>query len=366
MQINTKRKTVKEQIMSLKEGEMIPLIKDVFGKTYFNNNAHKERATLLASIILNMNYKDLEGKVEPLPLEINQDKVIYSKAICDIALDIRLPDAPFILIIELNHFSKDLEILFNDKELLKKFSLNKKKSRVLMKSFFYLNRTYGNQIIIDNEYLKTKTVITYNLSTFSIDEDNKDELFRFTMCDLKHKIELTDKTQFYNLDVANKSKGWYNDKYQECGKKEKNLILLSTLLVTDKLSIAKKCIDKFELDIDKKIRECLKGGLELMYSKDESDILDSNVIEDEDEYYYQSYLAMKKEILDFANSETVKKEVAKAETKALEKGLERGREENQKDVIVSSYKENIPAEIIAKICKTSLNKVNKIIKEYCL
>ena len=119
------RKTTKEEILSLKDGEMIPLIKDRYGRTFFNNYEHKERTTFLASILLNMNYKDLEGKVEFLPLETNKDKAIYSKAICDIVLDIRLPDNPIILIIELNQFSKDLEILFNDKELLKKFSLNK-------------------------------------------------------------------------------------------------------------------------------------------------------------------------------------------------------------------------------------------------
>ena len=241
---------------------------------------------------------------------------------------------------------------------------NKAKSNVLDKSNYYLNRIYGTQEITKNKYLKAKTVIAYNLSTFSINE--KDDLFRFTMSDLKHQTELTEKTQFYDLDVANKSKEWYNGKYQECDKKEKNLILLSELLVTDKLSIAKECIDKFELDMDEKIREKLKGGLELMYSKDESELLDSNITEDEDDYYNQSYLEMKQEILDYAKSvtekEEFKKEVAKAETNALEKG----REENQKDVIVNSYKENIPVEIIAKICKTSLAKVNKIIKEYCL
>ena len=107
-----------------------------------------------------------------------------------------------------------------------------------------------------------------------------------------------------------------------------------------------------------------------MYSKDGSELLDSDLVEDEDDYYNQSYLEMKQEILDYAKSETV----AKAETNALargreeglEKGLENGREEKEKDVIVNSYKENIPVEIIAKICKTSLAKVNKIIKEYCL
>ncbi len=373
-----KRKTTKEEIFSLKDGEMIPLIKDKYGRLFFNNYEHRERVTLLASILLNMNYKDLEGNIEFLPLETNQAKAIYSKAICDIVLDVKLPDNPIILIVELNHFSKDLDKLFKDRSLSGSVFYNRAKTNVLSKSNYYLNRIYGTQKITKNRYLAAKTVIAYNLSTFSINEDNKDDVFRFTMSDLEHKTELTDKTQFYNLDVANRSKEWYNGKYQDCDKKEKNLILLSELLVTDKLSIAKECIDKFELDIDEEIREILKGGLELMYSKDESELLDSDLVEDEDDYYNQSYLEMKQEILDYAKSETVAKEkekgreegleegLEKGREEGIEEGLEKGREENQKDVIVSSYKENIPVEIIAKICKTSLAKVNKIIKEYCL
>ena len=41
----------------------------------------------------------------------------------------------------------------------------------------------------------------------------------------------------------------------------------------------------------------------------------------------------------------------------LEEGLEKGREENQKDVIVNAYKENIPAEIIAKIIYKKLEVI---------
>ena len=360
---NIKRKTTKEEVLNLKNGEMIPLIKDKYGRCYFNNYSHKERWTFLASIILNMNYKDLEGRVEPLPSETVKDKAIYSKAICDIILDIRLPNNPLILIVELNHFSKDLERLLKELNLPVKAFYDKAKANLLNKSYYYLNRVYGTQEVVNNKYLETKMVIVYNLSTFSI--NNKDNIFRFTMSDLKHKVELTEKTQFYNLDVANKSKGWYNNKYQESNKEERNLILLSELLVTNKLSIAKKCIDKIDLDIDKKVRELLKGGLEDMYSKDSSDLLTGDFLEDE-----ESYLELKKEILDFANSETVKKvekEARKDErTKALKIGRAEGRVETQKDTIINSYKENIPLETIARICKTSLSKVNKIIKEYCL
>ena len=243
----SKRKTIKDEILGLSEGEIIPLIKDLFGRSFFNNYEHKERATLLASVILNMSYKELEEKIEFLPLETNQDKAIYNKAICDIVLDIRLPNNPIILIIELNHFSKDLEILANDEKLLKQLKIkpNEIKTRILMKSFYYLNRIYGNQKIRNLEYAKTKKVIAYNLSTFGISEDSYDDIFRFSMSDLKHKIELTDKVEFYNLDVVNMSRTWYNEKYQERNKKERNLILLSNLLITDKLSIAECCIDKF-------------------------------------------------------------------------------------------------------------------------
>ena len=120
----SKRKTIKDEIFELREGEIVPLIRDFFGRSFFNNYFHKERATFLASIILNMNYKDLEGKVELIPPETNQGKAIYNKAICDIVLDIRLPNNPITLIIELNHFTKDLEILANDEKLLKKLKVN--------------------------------------------------------------------------------------------------------------------------------------------------------------------------------------------------------------------------------------------------
>ena len=38
-----------------------------------------------------------------------------------------------------------------------------------------------------------------------------------------------------------------------------------------------------------------------MSNKDESEILDSDSVKDEDDCYYQSYLEMKKETLDYAN-----------------------------------------------------------------
>ena len=153
---------------------------------------------------------------------------------------------------------------------------------------------------------------------------------------------------------------------------------MSKLLTTNKLAIANECIDKLVLDMDINMKEEMKGDLKNMYSKDESELLDSDLVENEDDFYYQSYLAMKKEVLDYVESDAfnnavadavtdaVADAVADAEEKALTKGREDGIEENKKDTIINAYKKNIPVATIAEICKTSLAKVNKIIKEYCL
>ena len=42
----SKRKTIKDEIFELREGEIVPLIRDFFGRSFFNNYEHKERATL--------------------------------------------------------------------------------------------------------------------------------------------------------------------------------------------------------------------------------------------------------------------------------------------------------------------------------
>ena len=45
-------------------------------------------------------------------------------------------------------------------------------------------------------------------------------------------------------------------------------------------------------------------------------------------------------------------------------GIEEGRSEQQKDTAINMYKDKIPFETIAKICKLSLKQVNNIINDY--
>ena len=48
----------------------------------------------------------------------------------------------------------------------------------------------------------------------------------------------------------------------------------------------------------------------------------------------------------------------------LDEGLSKGKFEQQKDMVINSYKEKIPSETIAKICELSLKQVNNIINDY--
>ena len=62
----------------------------------------------------------------------------------------------------------------------------------------------------------------------------------------------------------------------------------------------------------------------------------------------ESYNEMKKTILDFQNSETVKN----------------AEEKKEKNLIINAYNLNIPIENIAYICDTSIIKVKDVIKDY--
>ncbi len=66
----------------------------------------------------------------------------------------------------------------------------------------------------------------------------------------------------------------------------------------------------------------------------------------------ESYNEIKKTILDFQNSETVRKTKEKA------------REEVRIKSIINAYNLNISIENIAYICDTSIDKVKDIIKDY--
>ncbi len=67
-------------------------------------------------------------------------------------------------------------------------------------------------------------------------------------------------------------------------------------------------------------------------------------------------------LIAFAKSEAIEsfKEEGRVEGKA--EGIAEGREENQREIILNSYKKHLPLETIAEICGVSEGKVKSIVK----
>ena len=80
---------VLEKKNRLKEGEIIQLCYDEAFKIMFANSEHIEILTMLLSKIFKVDYEDLEGKVELLPLKESSKKLGEKKCERDVVVSIK-------------------------------------------------------------------------------------------------------------------------------------------------------------------------------------------------------------------------------------------------------------------------------------
>ncbi len=334
-------------IKLLEEGEMEPLIKNNSIKILFNSS-NKDITTLLVSILTKTPYDNLKDKIKFSPLANNNTNLEQKTTERDVVLEINTDTKSYILITEFNYFRRDIENVLNDKKFwgfcLDK--LDKLKRKCIAKSSYYLYRTFGTQLKVNESYFDAKNVVLFDINTFAINSNAKNCMIDYVMYDIENKDIFSEDVKRYALDVANCYRKWYNHKYQECNSEEKNLILLGAMLASKKLSEVFKCIDELDTCIDLKKR--LKGVI--------IEMLDTNTVTanifDRDKEAEE----MKKIIFDFANSETVKN--------AQANGMLIGEEKKEKNTIINSYNLNIPITTIAEICGTSIEKVKKVINDY--
>ena len=109
---------------------------------------------------------------------------------------------------------------------------------------------------------------------------------------------------------------------------------------------AKECIDSLDIGMSEKEKIEMKGVLNIMFDKDNSELLTV------EEY---NKLQNKKHEEEF---EFFKKELLK-----LEK--EESCKETQRNIVINLNKKNISLDVIAEVCNLSLDKVKSIISTYC-
>ncbi len=370
-----KRTSLAELVRNLKPGEILDLSRDVCAKFYFGNSRYPINTTALVAILLDMDYKELKGNITPLKLEEPGISISQNEIIKDTSFEIKLKDKSFNLIIEFNRNYNDMKKLNSSNEKNLKNAIWTTKYNQLLKTYYYQCRTYGTEIVQNNNYLGTKNVIAINLSTFSVDNKYVDDLEEYLMMNPKNSLKLTDKVKFYNLDIANMSKKWYTDKYQESNKRERNLICLSKLLTTTSIKTARKCIDNLDIGLsEEEEKNEMKGVLDTMFDKNVSDLV---TLEEYADYYnkkHEDEIALfQSELLRLEKEDSRKEGLCIGRKEGLsagrKEGLSIGRKEgiaeNQRDMIINLNKQNVSLDVIARASKLSLSKVKSIINKYC-
>ena len=321
--------------------EMVPLAMDRCAKILFGKKQNLDITTLHISSILKVDYDKLEGKIKFLPLSNPKDRKKSKKTEKDIVLLVEVDGKNQLMVLEFNYFRKDLENMF--KNTLE--DADRRKLDLIHKLKLDRNLQYLLELLVDSlnageDYTKILPAHLININTFSKYKKRKSN---YQFVDIENVRDCySKKLQITNIDIAESYKLVYNGKCEISNKHEYNLCILSAMLATWKYQEVIKLIEKLRTkeELKEKIKEVVrkmfkdKNFESIWYNrKDEQDRLDRSLLE--------AYR------LD-----------------GLDEGKSEGRAEQQKDVVINSYKEKIPFETIAKICKLSLKQVNNIINDY--
>ena len=316
----------KKKIYELKKGEKIPLMYDECAKIMFSNPNRMEPITLLVSKILNVDYKDIESKIELLPTRQDNVRINKKKTECDIVVRVDFNKTRKGLIIEINVKDKFYETIIN-------------------RNIFYMNRLFGNELEESDSYKNIRDLFLINFNTFFTDNINKNIFDYYYFMNNNGHI-LTEKQKILNINIAECHKLLYDKneiKYKNAY--EKDLFYLSSALYTNSIEEYNYCLSKIDAlgrikDIFMEVSSDMNSDEELLsmyYNKEEDEkrILDG-IIEEEREWAREEGHAIGRE----EGREEGLKEGRK-------EGHKEGRDEAQREMIINLKNNNVPIDVIA-------------------
>ena len=328
---------------TLKPGEKIRLCYDECFKIMFGSREHLEPLTFLLSKILEVDYEELEGRIELLPLRIPNETIGEKQTERDVLVKIRDGEIGKI-ILEVNFKKEFYETVIN-------------------RNINYLSEVASKGLKIGDSYDMIVPTLLVNFNTFYVDSIHKKIFdYYYWMNDEQHI--LTENQKILNINIVECYKEWYNGTYKTPRNDyEKNLILLSALIYTDKEDEFNKIIQ--ELSANKMIKSVIK---EVQTRMTEDEILTVRYVDflEENRLINKSIInAEKKKARKIGLEEGRAKGLAKGLKKGLAKGLAEGRKEGRKEgraeLIINMFKNGQSIETISKICNLKIKEVKDII-----
>ena len=302
----------------LKEGEKIRLCYDECFKIMFGNENRLERLTLLLSYILDVDYKDLEGRISLVPLVMPNEVIGEKKRERDVVVELIQDKGKIIL-----------EVNFKPEFY----------QEIIDRNLNYLSEVASKGLKSGDGYDKLVPTLLVNFNTFGINDNSF--IFDEYMWRNEEGEVYTKNQRILNINIEACYFLWYNDAYMELSlsSSKRDLLLLGAAMYTDKVDEFNKCIE--ELNTSSNIK---------------------NIIEEES-LVMNGDTSLRLRYTDFLEeTRRINRSILhNAEKKGRSEGIAIGHEEAVKEMIFKMHKENININTICRCVGLDSDQVNEIL-----
>ena len=376
--------TMKDRKKKLREGEIIPLTFDHAFKLMWGNENHPEVTALLISKLLNIPYKEVEGKIR-FTNSKNQNLSVGDKQ----------SDKDVTFVVDTTEpYKISLEMNFSPNALIH--------NNIIERNLYYLSNFFGTGLG-QRSYRDLKTTIQFNFNMDFIDKENK-KLIDIYKCRNEEGHVLTEILQIVHINIAEMYDIWYN-RPEEMAKYDKNMqdiIRLCACMVTKLQAEFDKALNEVDADnlLKCNMKEIMSNMVNdeelcvLFYDREEEqrkiwDSIRAEVLEDarngiikppllkelkedlREEVKNEVRVEIKEEVIEETKKEIreeIKEEVIEETKKEIREEVKEEerkeiKEETKKEMILSMKEEGLNLETISKITKLSIEEIEKILKE---
>ena len=306
---------------------IVPIAFDDVFHEVFGTQKNIKNTTLLVSALLNIPYKEIDGKVKIKNVGMSNPKIKSKRGEKDIVVFISKKE-PLKINIEMN-----------------KYSISKV---IIDRNVYFQSDLFVSGLETSNPYSDLRKTIQFNLNPEFIDKINEPVVDEYYYRNEYGNI-LTEKSLIVHINVAKMSYIWYNEKRDEILNKNPLLYLLGTLIIENEK-------DKFKKLIQNKLMDKEIGKMiERIVMNMNSDINLVSRYYDIEESRKQEWEAEKQEFAENAAKE--------AFNRGINQGFSQGIIQTKRDMVVSLYQNDVSVDIIKKSTGLSIDDIEKLIEE---
>ncbi len=322
--------TIAKRVSSLEPGKKIPLKFDPAFKMMFGNPDHLELLTFFLSRLFRVDYEDLEGRIELVPLNMPNQTLTEKKCERDIVVKFKTD----------NEYRVEVEV-----NVQEEFH-----QQIMNRNLYYMNRVASSGVKESEDYEKIPLTYLINLNTYYVDPIHQKLIDVYTFKN-DEGYEYSQILKIYNINIAECYDLWYHNRYQgKMDEAEEDLFLLCASFMMDDVETYNHCIDK--LHTTHHIKNTMKEVSEKMN-------------QDEDLYArYYSFEERQKLENQVVLNDAVKKATEEATKIATEKATkiatEKATEETKRTIAKNLLKNGATMEFVSKSVGLSVQELEEL------